>query len=140
MSVAISCDDGTTKSLIESYIKRELRSLGDVSIVDKSNNELHLLAISHTSKSTGNKTGHTSISVIRITRTNSYFDIMMALVKYHEQLNIGKPDFDKIMEIADGHSKKGYYYYPRHSLIVNISDNDLHNTCKEIVADFDTND
>ena len=45
VSVAISCDDDTTKSLIESYIKRELRSLGDVSIVDKSNNELHLLAI-----------------------------------------------------------------------------------------------
>ncbi len=145
--VKISCDDNTTKSLMESYIKRELRSLRDVELVDKKDATwiLSLVVIPHTSKTTGNKTGRTSIAIMRLYQftydSSIYLGISDFVEVYGKDMikDFGKDYYSKITEIANDRARP-VYNYPDLALIVNIEDNDLHNTCKEIVAEFDVED
>ena len=145
--VNVTCSDDITRTLIESYIKRELRSLGDVEIVDKEDPEriLTLVAIAHTSTS-GNKTGDTSIAVMRASKSTYRFNILDALIDYQQTFEKDLSDaernsrFRKMVEIAKEHDSSPAYYYPDLSLVVNIKDKDLQNTCKKIVAKFDVKD
>lgn len=145
--VNVTCSDDITRTLIESYIKRELRSLGDVEIVDKEDPEriLTLVAIAHTSTS-GNKTGDTSIAVMRTSKFSYLPDILNALMDYRQTFEKDLPAGEhgsrshKMGEIAEDHDSSPAYYYPDLSLVVNIKNEDLQNTCKEIVAKFDVKD
>ena len=145
--VNVACSDDMTQTLIESYIKRELRSLGDVEIVDKKDPEriLSLTAIAHTSTS-GNKTGDTSIAVMRASKRTCWSDILHALWDYQQTFEKDLSDAErksrvrKMREIANEHGSFSTYYYPDLSLVVNIKNKDLQNTCKEIVAEFDVKD
>ena len=145
--VNVTCSDDITRTLIESYIKRELRSLGDVEIVDKKDPEriLTLVAIAHTSTS-GNKIGNTSIAVMRASKRSCLPDILNALMDYRQTFEKDLPAGEhgsrshKMGEIAEEHDSSPAYYYPDLSLVVNITDKDLQNRCKEIVAKFDVKD
>ena len=61
--VSVSIDDEHTKSLIQSWIKREFRSLGDVSIVsfDEASYILGVVVSEPTLKATGRKMGDIAI-------------------------------------------------------------------------------
>lgn len=141
--VDVSSKDDTTKALIESYIKRELRSLGDVEIVDKKDAKYILVLVAIPLTSSGNKTGYTSIAIMRLSNRIYGFDISLALYDYQNtfvkdlSLEERSSRYPKIAEIAKEHSSVPTYHYPSLILMVNIADNDLQNTCKEIVAEFD---
>ena len=144
--VDITGSDNTTKSMIESHIKRELRSLGDVDIVDKKDAKyiLRLVAIAHTYKSTGNKTGRTSITVNTLTKFDYQIPFRAALGTY---INTYEKDltpeervkrYKTAEELAEIYGTYfSAYLDPQLNLIVNIPNNNLPDTCKEIVAEFD---
>ena len=143
--VKVSCDDDTTKAVIESSIKRELRSLGDIELVGEENATwiLSLAAIAHRYKSSGNKTGNTSIAIMRLYKHTAQAAITVALFDYQDAFkkDLSLDDFPsrygKVQEIAKKHGSFPTYNYPDLGLIVNIESNNLSNTCKEIVAEFD---
>ncbi len=59
VSVVVTCSNKQVKSYIESYVKRELRSLHDVDVVSLQSNpplEIHIVAIEGTYKETNRKT------------------------------------------------------------------------------------
>ena len=64
--VRVSCDDENTKSLIQSWTKRELRNLGDVVIVrfDDAQYILAIVAVEEFYQATGRKSGGISIGVM----------------------------------------------------------------------------
>ena len=68
--VSVSCADENTKSLIQSYIKRELRSLGDVLIIGRDDAQyiLTILVLELTYKATGKKTGNIAMSSTFLTK------------------------------------------------------------------------
>lgn len=146
--VNVSCDDDTTKAMIESSIKRELRSLGDIELVEAVDATwiLNLAVIAHTYESTGNKTGKTSIAIMRLFKNTAEADIMVAFLNYQTvfekdlSAEDGLSRYPKMQEIAKEHGSFPTYNYPVLSLIVNIDRNDLSNTCREIVAEFDVKD
>lgn len=65
VQVNVTCSDENTGTLIQSYIKRELRSLGDVAIVsfDNATYILTIVALAETYKS-GEKTGGLSLACV----------------------------------------------------------------------------
>ena len=80
--VNVNCDDENTKSLIQSYIKRELRSLGDVIIIsfDDARYILTIIAVEPTYKATGRKTSGIAISSTFLRKTPSddfYYPYLM---------------------------------------------------------------
>ncbi len=149
--VNVSCSDNTTKSMIESHIKRELRSLGDVDIVDEKHNgfRLILLAIPHTSKSTEKKTGQTSIAIMELYKEGDLHAFISSAISLYATTiepnyrNLPDKEFlkrkTKRFEIAKEWSESlgDVYNRPGLELIVNIPNNNLPATCKEIVAEFD---
>lgn len=68
--VNVNCDDEDTESLIQSYIKRELRSLGDVHIVgfDDAQYILTIVVVEGTYKATGRKSGDIAMGSTFLTR------------------------------------------------------------------------
>lgn len=63
----------------------------------------------------------------------------MLLVKkiYHLTIYYQGSLKSKVSEVSKKHGSFPTYNYPTLGLIVNIDRNDLSNTCKEIVAEFD---
>ena len=111
VAVEIETEDETTRSVFSSYIKRELRSLGDVDVVkqsDKWDYKLVFIALEPTYVNTGRKTGYISIA-------------WAAYQVYHTEIwNHGDVVF-----------------YPQLKALFWKTDN-LDQICKEIVASFDT--
>ena len=64
--VGVTCDDKHTKSLIQSWTKRELRNLGDVVIIGFEDAEyiLNIVAIEPVSQASGRKMGDISIGSV----------------------------------------------------------------------------
>ena len=108
VGVFLTCDGKITKKLIESYIKRDLRSLGDVDILTfLPDNELHIVVLEETTADTGQKTGR--------------IDIATTVTK-----RVG----------LDSNNLLGWNNYITTYLLVNQSD--IQAACKKIVALFDT--
>lgn len=97
--VNVSCDDDTTKAVIESSIKRELRSLGDIELVGEKDATwiLSLVAIAHTYESSGNKTGKTSIAIMRLRKHTAAGAIISALYDYQDAFGEKDLSFDDIL-------------------------------------------
>ena len=103
--------DEATQSIFLSYVKRELRSLGDVDIVNENEEwhyELNCLVIEQTFANNSRKTGDISIAYIICTPFRA------------EHLPLGK-----------------VVWYPNLKLRVTRREH-LEQTCKEIVVEFDT--
>lgn len=75
--VSVTCDNEHTKSLIQSYTKRELRSLGDVIVVsfDDAYYILNIVAVEPHYEATGRKTGAiaTGSMLLRKTPDKNYY-------------------------------------------------------------------
>ena len=140
VSIEINYDDSKTiKSQLESYIKRELRSLGDVEIVDpgKAKYKIVLVGFNTTYEATGKETGYISLTVIVVSKAPYRVHIMEGIAKYldryHKDIKI---DTSKAWNLATELSTSPLYYMPSLELLF-LDKNNLHQKCKEIVAEFD---
>ena len=145
VSTQIKCDDENTKQWISSYIKRELRSLGDVIIFDEMNNnstnleaidklyKLELIAIELIKGN--NKTGGIVISVVHAKYIPSLADPFFA--------DTLSPEMRQAIanHLADraAADKKVFLnlYRLLNSTLHTGNKTDLSNICKDIVTAFD---
>ena len=108
----------------ESYLKRELRSLGDVEVKDLGIYELHVIFLESTYKSSGTKTGEIDCTCLGLKRFNP-FDLAAKLPREH---------FDTVFDATSN-----LYYFPEMYFIsTNKKRTELKQLCQEIVAGFDT--
>ena len=131
VGVSVTCDDENTKAFIESHIKRELRSLQDVEIVDVGKYELSIVAIE--TKASGRKTGNIAVASMCLRQYNSdtilnkLMDAYPVNTKGYNELR----DSGVILDLM--------LIYDKTKLILNTGmREDLDEICKEIVVDFDT--
>lgn len=133
VEVNVKSDDENTKPLIESYLKRELRSLQDVKIVvDTGNNFIiDIVAIEMEYKVSGNKTGEMAYAY-RFSKQptgddfpdlRDYFRENMEKIPFKARL-----DFLRIFTLNEHHIM-GIRYFKT---------NDLKREFEELVAKFDT--
>lgn len=127
--VEVDCEDDITKNSIESYIKRELRSLQDVEIVVKENAKLFLrcMAIVETTKS-GQKTGYI---IIAYNILSKYPTGILASVLTKENYRL-LSDPKSIWKLPN------LYFEPLLGLISGYFTN-IDEICKGIVVRFDVN-
>ncbi len=123
--IAVSCLHETTKNEIESYVKRELRKLGDVEI-NKDYAYTHGLDI-HAYKNL--ITGTTSISFILV----EYFDRIQSLKPYLPEKQL---EAIRIQMIAAGDHNPPIYIESR-LRIHNPQWQELSDICKEVIVDYD---
>ena len=116
---------GALKTEAESYLKRELRSLGDVEIIDMGGvYDLSVVIIESKYKSSGTKTGQISYTYMGLKRFNP-FNLTAKLPREH---------FDTVFDATSN-----LYYFPEmYGIGINKERTELKQLCQKIVADFDT--
>lgn len=120
VQVSVSAEEAI-RGQVESYVKRELRSLRDVTIVDEGADwELSILAMEVSTKG-GYKSGVIISAVILRPFDNQMVSALLE-EKYKE---------------TGAHLTEGLYRYPDHWLRTGSTDQ-LRSLCVEIVADFDS--
>ena len=124
--VSVTCDDESLKNSVESHIKRELRSLGDViiDIVGLDTYKIHVVLVEPTYKNTGTKTGNVSIAVLFLRR----FDSRPLLNKYVKAGFKGDAAFETISL---------YHFKPEGLRVAYWTRNNIKQYCQELVANFD---
>ena len=121
VNVEISCDDPMNKRFIESHIKRELRSLGDVDITNRKNAQFHVLLVVMELHKGGQKTTAIAIAGNYLLR----FD-MKDWQFVHKQSK----------KVIDLHDITELFFKPE--LTLQVGDvADLDKICKSIIVTFD---
>ena len=117
--------NGDLESEAESYLKRELRSLGDVEITDMFGGYgLSVVIIEHKYKSSGTKTGQISCAYLGLKRF-PFPNLISKLPREH---------FDTVFDAT-----RNLYYFPNlFFLNTNRERAELKQLCQEIVTEFDT--
>jgi len=151
VSIQIDINDDDTNQTIVSYISRELRSLGDVTIVDTGEDcLLQVVVIEIENKaSTDAKLGFAlSVAYLEPTDAKVFLSVLNGLADLHT-LVVSYPYTEQINEVVDRLSALvlkmnesthtlGDYSIDQHLLYVGGSD-DLRNRCEKIIVDFDNN-
>ena len=137
VGVDVTCDDSITKGQIESYLKRELRSLGDVTIEGSAIYRLSLVVLEPKFTSTGHKSGDIIISSV-FTKVYS----LPKILEYYAPLTFElKRDEinDKIIEniLVKDAPLFAYIHYINNYVTYDRTNN-LRNICEGIIAKFDT--
>ena len=116
---------GDLKPEAESYLKRELRSLGDVEITDLVGvYELSVIILESKYKSSGTKTGQISYTYMGLKRFNP-FNLTTKLPREH---------FDTVFDATSN-----LYYFPEmYGIAMDKERTELKLLCEKIVANFDT--
>ena len=126
VQVSIICEDKNTKTLVESYVKRELRDLRDVDIVSlKPDRQLTIMLAEPTFETTGVKMGHVIAAVNYLTLV--YWENIFDTTKYTNT----QKHFLKTTSAA-------YCHYPPDLLLYTDNRNNLRDLCQKIIVDFDT--
>ena len=132
------CKDGDTKTLIESYINRELRDLGDVLIASQSmipTHYLNIIAIELTKGVEEYKTGAIAISITHVEYITSLCNPVVSGHLSHETIKvIADNNINNIL--ADKKWNASIHLY-RGSYLQVGNTNQLSDICKSIVANFD---
>ena len=124
VSARVSGKNLSLTTEVESYLKRELRSLGDVEIVDFGIYELYVMIMESKYKSSGTKTGEISYSYVGVKRFNP-FNLKAKLPREH---------FDTVFDATSN-----LYYLPDlHGMGIDANRDELKQLCQSIVAKFDT--
>ena len=133
--VPIECSDLTTKSLVESYITRELRNLGDVTVNYQNDLYTHAMFVNvqePTRSVTGEKIGMIVISAVYIEYLNPLLEIGPIFVTHlsHEMRQVISDELWK---------KKEFFFIPtyRTGFLSSGNKTDLQPFCRDIVAAFD---
>ena len=129
VDVEVSCDNSVLASEIESYLNRELRSLGDVEIVDNRFNEYYLsLLVIENSYESGQKTGEVTIAILGLLSIDR--KKIFALQKNYD---IPAEVFaDATFDAVFGYRNDCHFRLMTRSL------QNIKLTCEQIVAGFDT--
>lgn len=121
VKVTVSADE-SIKNSVSSYLNRELRSLGDVDIVDN-NPEWQLSILGGELETAGGRKTGVVLSTVILTPFNSKILLSQQL----------KPEYkDKALQMTSQ-----LFWYPEHWLRIGPADS-LQTLCKEIIAAFDT--
>ena len=120
VQVSVTCEEKNVKTLVESFIKRELRDLQDVDIVSlEPHHELVILLTEPIFKGTSTKMGHVIAAVNYLT------------LFYQEDMIVGAT------ELPDISGPFGCSYPP--ALLIHTGNrNNLQDLCQIIIANFDT--
>ena len=131
VAVSITCDNESTKNLIESHIKRELRNLGDVHLTNMEDAlyVIQIVALPLKSELTGQDTGDISIAYTFLTEERSFIAIKSVLREMIRMEELAA--FDDLIRI---HSK--CYYTPYLGAAYWKKDN-IDTLCRDIIATFD---
>ena len=138
VSVGVTCDNESIKNLIESHIKRELRSLGDVRLAnfEDAKFKISVVAVTHKYKSTRQETGGISLAYIFLGAIRPFpesnIEILRKMIR-PESLDA----FDEFANILMN-PKTTYYALP--SLFVGYwpsGEKVIDTQCRKIVAQFD---
>ncbi len=128
--VNVSCEEKDVKASIESYIKRELRSLQDVAFVSAdAENYPHLfllnfIAVTGTYKATGQKTGNIAVA----------YQFLEKISSNRIKNNYISKETWKSLE---GIRNLIHLYHT--SGVVTDDTEDLPDICKQLIVNFDTN-
>ena len=131
--IATTCKDVNTKSLVESYVKRELRSLQDVEILPgevmryDSDYAISLVVVEPTSETTGQKTGDIAIGYTFEAPFDPYKNLIPSLRKKF-------PKIDPIEIASLTGSLTGRIYLG----VIADDTEDVKTICERVVAQFDT--
>ena len=128
-------EDESTKNLIESYIKRELRSLQDVNIMPDDKYATYLLElvfVEPTYEASGRKKGDIAISYVFKEKFSAYKELIPFLIKECPKLE----DASKKLEIGLKTINLDIVYH--HGVITDDTE-EVTKLCKKIVANFDIN-
>lgn len=132
--VDITCKDINTKATIQSYIKRELRSLGDVEIVvdkEKGLRVLHIVALEGEYEVSGRKTGGMAVAYMFLQKRGlSIFEMLVSDIS-DEKMKKSIRDFVELYE------RHGNYMEPQLGVMTDDT-KDVEGLCKSIVINFDT--
>lgn len=136
VSVVVTCDDNITKGKIESFIKRELRSLGDVTINNYTPDYfIFLTVLEPTYVSTGTKTGNIIVSSVCIKN----YSLFKSIDYYLPNVNVVKEHFGEIIDKSQNINAPPIFYKHYINNLVNFDrTQNLQNICEGIVANFDT--
>ena len=131
VAVTTTCDNESTKNLIESYIKRELRNLGDVRLtnIEDALYVIQIVALPLKSELTGHETGYISLAYTFLIEERSFItikDILRTMVREEELTK-----FDAIVKIP------GKCYSPPYLAAAYWKKDDIDKLCRDIVATFD---
>lgn len=132
VKVSVTCEDDNTKSLIESYIKRELRSLQDVEIIDtKHGFVIDIVAIEMEYEVSGNKTGYMAYAY-RFSRSASLDDLPVITNYFSENR-------EKIPVEVRANLVNLYRLSEHYGMWIRFfKTKDLKSECEQLVANFDT--
>ncbi len=129
VEISVSCEDDNTKAFIESHIKRELRSLQDVEIVDTGKYKLSIVAVEPTYKASGRKTGQIA-AAFRFQRRYNPATIINNLPVDSKEYKVIR-DSGAIVELL-------FLYDKSYLGLITDDKDDLDGICKDIVVTFDT--
>ena len=124
VKVSVTANDDI-KGEVESYLKRELRSLGDVEVTDWGYDYvLKVIILEHTYKSSGNKTGQISCAYLGLKK----FSVIDFAWKFPKEYH------DTVIETTS------YLFHGSDTfvLVINRERAELKQLCQQIVAEFDT--
>lgn len=125
VGVSVSSSDASTKALVQSYIKRELRSLGDVEVVEFANSDWQIdITVLKARSMSGVHQGY-CMGVIYTRRYEVPDYILDSMLKPSVSAERRKLWFRPVEELVGG------------TLLVGGMDN-LKSMCESAVADFDT--
>ena len=130
--VSVTCSDEHTKQSINSYVKRELRSLGGVKIVEQDEQwGIHIIAIKGKSKS--GRHLHYAMGYTFTERTSKY--ISESVIRTFIELTdiFHKDNIDDLDKWLESPIKR----YISSALQVGGTDS-LRELCEDLVVDFDT--
>ena len=121
VSVDVSCDDTNTKTFIESHIKRELRSLGDVDITSPKSAQFQVNLVPLRLSKSGQETSGTAIAV------NYLRKIDLTDWRLEHKYSDGVVNTDDFQ----------LFFSPQ--LVLQVGDiNDLDKICKSIIVTLDS--
>lgn len=133
VEIAVSCEENNTKAFIESHIKRELRSLQDVEIVNSGRYYLSIVAIELEYETSDRKTGGIVVARMfqRGYKPDTVLNKLMAAYPVNTKGYNELRDSGAILDLLSLHDKVHF------GLNVSMR-KDLDEICKEIVVRFDT--
>jgi len=147
--IKIDCTGEDLKQTTESYLSRELRSLGDVTIVDTGEDCMIEVVLLENTITSGEKIGPIlSVAYLEPTDAKVFLSVLNGLADLHT-LVVSYPYTEQINEVVDRLSALvlkmnesthtlGDYSIDQH-LLYTGGTNDLRNRCEKIIVDFDNN-
>ncbi len=125
VEVSVGSSDASTEALVQSYVKRELRSLGDVEVVDFPVSDWQI-----------------NISVLKEKSKSGVHQGYCMAVAYTRRYVVPNPILDSMLKPSVSAERRALWFRPVPAPVsvesVTGGTNSLKSMCESTVADFDT--